>query len=303
MAGKNPVQKIIDAIDNSMALFALITSQVVYDTHTRDWVVFEIAVAKVKDVPVFCWIDEAVPKKSYPPMIQNITDYVTFKGLSDEECNRIVTAMVDKAFEVGRKPSKTVKPTQKEERAPNGSSDRREEKPKKQRIIINKLEALVTVFNEEITKDGDVTSIVWIASRIAYDPTIREKTMGWYRLFSYLDNELTDKGSILDKKVKQRKEEFTSLFRDFSSLLSLLRDFKEQFYEMINDTKKFKSFSDDSKFKKEYIDFYEKFNRYMDKLDHFSDEVKAEFGTPLNKNLIKHVKDFDELHPEKIVKL
>lgn len=115
MTGKNPVQKIINAIDDSMALFALITPNLVYDSHTRDWVVFEIAVAKVKDVPIFCWIDEGVAKnKMYPLLIENITDYDTFKYPYDEECYRVVGAMVDKAFVLGGKNLKAVEPTQKE---------------------------------------------------------------------------------------------------------------------------------------------------------------------------------------------
>lgn len=34
----------------------------------------------------------------------------------------------------------------------------------------------------------------------------------------------------------------------------------------------------------------------MDKLEIFSDEVKAEFGTSLSKDLTEHVKDFSELY-------
>ena len=115
MIGKNPVEKIINAIDNSIALFALITSNVVHDTHTRDWVVFEIAVAKVKNIPIFCWMDESVAEnKTYPKLIENITDYDTFNYPYDEECYRIVGLMVDKAFELIGKPPKVVEPTRDE---------------------------------------------------------------------------------------------------------------------------------------------------------------------------------------------
>jgi len=39
------------------------------------------------------------------------------------------------------------------------------------------------------------------------------------------------------------------------------------------------------------------------KLEIFSDEVKAEFGISLSKDLTEHVKDFNELHPEKVMDL
>ena len=115
MMGKNPVEKIINAINNSMALFAVITSNVVHDTHTRDWVVFEIAVAKIREIPIFCWIDDGVAKsKTYPKLIENITDYDTFNHVYDEQCYRVVGAMVDKAFELKGRPRKVVQPTRRE---------------------------------------------------------------------------------------------------------------------------------------------------------------------------------------------
>lgn len=115
MMGKNPVEKIINAIGNSVALFALLTPNVVHDTYTRDWVVFEIAVAKTKNIPIFCWIDEGVAKNnSYPKLIENITDYTTFNYPYDEECYRIVGSMVDRAFELVGKPPKVEEPTRDE---------------------------------------------------------------------------------------------------------------------------------------------------------------------------------------------
>lgn len=114
MVGENPVEKIINAIDSSMALFCLMTSNVVYDNHTRDWVIFEIGVAKTKDKPVFCWMDESVAKnKTYPKLIENITDYDVFNPNHDKDCYRIVNSMLDKAFEL-RGSKKVAKLTEKE---------------------------------------------------------------------------------------------------------------------------------------------------------------------------------------------
>lgn len=115
MVGKNPVDKIIAEIDSSMALFTLMTSNVAYDNHTRDWVVFEIAVAKTRGIPVLCWMDENVAEnKAFPKLIENITDYDTFNPVNDEECYRVVSAMVDKAFEFKGSAQKGSKPTEKE---------------------------------------------------------------------------------------------------------------------------------------------------------------------------------------------
>lgn len=173
----------------------------------------------------------------------------------------------------------------------------REEKRKKELRFINRLKDFVKVFNEKITNAPYTYSLISIAFRIANDKTIQEKTKAWHLFLYHLDEELTKQGILLDERVKRRKEEFTSLFEDFNSLLSLLRNFKKRFYDMVNDTKKTKGFSNDSKFKKEYKRFCEEFNRYMDKLEIFSDEVKAEFGISLSKDLTEHVKDFSELYP------
>ena len=103
MVGKNPVEKIVNAIDSSMALFALVTRNVVHDPYTRDWVVFEITVAKVKGIPIFCWMDQDIAQyKRFPKLIENVTDYVTFDPIEDEDCHRIVSLMIDKALELIR---------------------------------------------------------------------------------------------------------------------------------------------------------------------------------------------------------
>jgi len=115
MVGENPVDKIISALDNSLALFALITSNVVYYPDTRDWVVFEIAVAKYKKLPIFCWLDKAVADvKAFPKLIENITDYDTFQSFQDGECYRVVAAMVKKAYGLAGITAKIQEPTKEE---------------------------------------------------------------------------------------------------------------------------------------------------------------------------------------------
>lgn len=115
MVGENPVNKIIDALDNSLALFALMTPNVVYVADTRDWVVFEIAVARYKKLPIFCWLDKAVADvKAFPKLLENITDYDTFQSFSDEECYRVVASVVEKAYELAGVHAKIQEPTKKE---------------------------------------------------------------------------------------------------------------------------------------------------------------------------------------------
>lgn len=112
---ENPVNKIINAIDNSFALFALITPNMVFNTETRDWCVFEIGVAKHKGIPVFCWIDKMVEvAKNYPKLIENITTFDTFQSFQDEDCYRVVKLILEKAFETKGIRTKFKEPTKTE---------------------------------------------------------------------------------------------------------------------------------------------------------------------------------------------
>jgi hypothetical protein len=112
MEGKNPVDKIIKAITESIGLFAIITPNAVNDTHTRDWIVFEIGVATAKGIAVFVWMDQKVDSdKSYPRLLENITDYGKFDSENDEECYRIVGSIRDTAFKLAGVPRQKDEPT------------------------------------------------------------------------------------------------------------------------------------------------------------------------------------------------
>jgi hypothetical protein len=101
MEGKNPVEKITQAINSSIGLFALITPTVVNDKHTRDWVVFELGVAKGKEIPIFCWIDESVAtEKTYPKLLENITDFNKFNCLENDDRITVADSIRCKAFEL-----------------------------------------------------------------------------------------------------------------------------------------------------------------------------------------------------------
>jgi hypothetical protein len=112
MEAENPVNKIVNAIDNSYALFALITPNIVFNLETRDWCVFEIAVAKHKGLPVFCWIDKTVElAKNYPKLVENITTFDTFQSFLDDDCIRVVKLILEKAFEAKGIQAKFREPT------------------------------------------------------------------------------------------------------------------------------------------------------------------------------------------------
>ena len=172
----------------------------------------------------------------------------------------------------------------------------REEKHTKELRFINRLENLVKDFNEKIASSPYSYSLIAIAFWIANDEKIKEKTIAWHLFLNNLNEDFTKQGILLYDRIRKRKGEFASLFEDFSNLLSLFRNFKKQFYNMVNDTKHTKDFSKDSNFEKHYKRFCEEFNKYMDKLENFSDEIKAEFGLSLNEDLVKHVEDLSELY-------
>lgn len=98
MEGKNPADKIVEAIAESIGLFAFITPNVVNDKHTRDWVNFEFGVAKANGIPIFGWMDKKVSEEeSYPELMKNITDYDKFNSCDDVDCCRVIESVLKKA--------------------------------------------------------------------------------------------------------------------------------------------------------------------------------------------------------------
>ena len=99
IAGKNPADKAIDTIYyDSVALFAIITNNVIQDQYTLNWVLFEIGLAKGRDLPVYVWKAHDVPKVPQP--IEYITDYVTFDLYNEEDRLSIVGTMMDLAINI-----------------------------------------------------------------------------------------------------------------------------------------------------------------------------------------------------------
>jgi len=75
VTGKNPAEKIVEAIASSRALFAIITRHVSDDRETRDWVLFEIGAARSLGKTVFGWKTRAA---AIPEPVKQVTDYFVF---------------------------------------------------------------------------------------------------------------------------------------------------------------------------------------------------------------------------------
>jgi len=90
VVGKNPAEKIVEAIKLSKALFAIITPHVTKDADTRDWVLFEIGAAKSLGRPVFGWRTSAA---TVPEPLRQITDYVVFDPKEPKQVRQMLQVM------------------------------------------------------------------------------------------------------------------------------------------------------------------------------------------------------------------
>jgi succinyl-CoA synthetase alpha subunit len=89
-AGKNPAEKIVDAISSSKAVFAIITANVTENQETRDWVLFEMGSAKSLGKKVFGWKTKGA---MVPEPIKQITDYITLDDSSPKEIGDMLRIM------------------------------------------------------------------------------------------------------------------------------------------------------------------------------------------------------------------
>ena len=101
ITGQEPLEKIINAIWNSRAVFILLTKNVLNDPITRDWVSFETGIAKtladVEYFQIFGW-------KSYDikltDLFQRITDFQEFNPNNDKDRLRVVEDMMNLAIQL-----------------------------------------------------------------------------------------------------------------------------------------------------------------------------------------------------------
>ncbi len=104
MTGEHPIKKIVGAIERSIGLFALITPNVVNETRTRDWVIFELGVAEAKNIPLFIWRDNNV-KRTFPKLIENLTDYSEFNLQNNDSCCEVAKQINEKASQLLKTPN------------------------------------------------------------------------------------------------------------------------------------------------------------------------------------------------------
>ncbi len=90
LTGKNPAEKIVEAISSSKALFAIITRSVSENRETRDWVMFEMGVAKALRKPVFGW---KTPRATVPEPVKQITDYFVFDPNQPKDIRQMLQTM------------------------------------------------------------------------------------------------------------------------------------------------------------------------------------------------------------------
>jgi len=97
ITGENPAEKITREMRNSKVLFVLMTKNVVDDRKTRDWVLFEIGIAKGIGKKIYAWktVDIEVPEP-----VTMITDYVPFDPKDEEDIKKVVGAMMNIAYDL-----------------------------------------------------------------------------------------------------------------------------------------------------------------------------------------------------------
>ena len=98
-AGQNPSDKICNEIGKSNALFSILTSSVYGNQDTLFWVLYEIGIAKGKEIPIYVWIEKGI---EVPEFVRYITDFTTFEPKEDMDCNRAVREMMTIALEFPR---------------------------------------------------------------------------------------------------------------------------------------------------------------------------------------------------------
>ena len=100
--GKNPAEKVIQAMSNSVALFAVLTKNALKEQSTRDWIFFEIGLSKGMwkwlqpqvyfQYGVFGWKDVTISLPSDSP-INMITDYKPLKPRSRKSKDEMLNDM------------------------------------------------------------------------------------------------------------------------------------------------------------------------------------------------------------------
>jgi len=169
------------------------------------------------------------------------------------------------------------------------------EKVAREKKFLNKLRVFLEEFKSMIGNTSYAYSLPSVAFEIANDKIIQKKTKAWNIIFSLLTQELDNQTASLEDDLK-KETSFLKAFKKFEKLLFLLKRLRLHFYGMIIETKDIKDFSKEENFRQKYKRTRKEFNNYMDRLSNFSDDLKAEFNLILDRELIEHLKNLDELY-------
>ena len=168
-----------------------------------------------------------------------------------------------------------------------------------ERIIdfTKKLNIFVKELEDKVTDPAYNYSLPSIALEIARNKMVFRNTQAWDMLLTKLSEDLTNNAIALDKRIEANGKQFRIYLNGFRQTLVSLQKFKKRFYDMISEASYLGVYYNNSEFRKRYERSSEEYNRYMDKLKIFSDDIKVKFEESLDENLTEHVKGNNELFP------
>lgn len=163
-----------------------------------------------------------------------------------------------------------------------------------------RLNIFVEEFNDKIGNLAYVYSLPSIALEIARDRRVLVDTQAWDKLLTKLSEDLANNGIELTKRIEADEGKFKAHLNDFRKILASLREFKKGFYDMLSEARHLIVYYSSEEFKNRYEKASEEYNRYMDKLKIFSDEIKVRFRESLDENLTEHIQGFSKLFPSEV---
>lgn len=160
-----------------------------------------------------------------------------------------------------------------------------------------KLEVLLEQLEDKITNPAYIYSLPSIALEIARNKEVLGNTKAWDKLLTKHSEDLTNNMIALSKRIESDKKQFRAHLREFCQTLTSTQKFKKDFYDMFHETRHLVVYYSSSEFKRKYDRVSDEYNRYMDKVKIFSDDVKANFSESLEESMTEHIKGFNELFP------
>jgi hypothetical protein len=160
-----------------------------------------------------------------------------------------------------------------------------------------KLDIFVKELKDKLIDPACNYSLPCIALEIARNKKVFRDTQAWDKLLTKLSEDLTNNTSTLDKRIEADGKQFRINLNGFRQILVSMQEFKKRFYEMISEASYLGVYYNNPEFKKIYERSSEEYNRYVDKLKIFSDDIKVKFEESLDEKLTERVKGYDELFP------